>query len=150
VAGSLRKAIPPGTLALPLQIVDRTKGMCPACFFKATSVVAHAAFGYLFSRRLFQWMKGPVSRALADEPRGVKLVTDKCIVCMEGPQFSTRAESPMYRQWGGDLINTSVLPEAKLARKAEIGYVLIATVIDFDSWRPNAEAVTTSDAFRTL
>jgi 5'-methylthioadenosine phosphorylase len=54
------------------------------------------------------------------EGRGVKLFADKCIVCMEGPQFSTRAESVMYRQWGGDLINMSVLPEAKLAREAEL------------------------------
>ncbi|KAI0287219.1 Methylthioadenosine phosphorylase [Russula brevipes] len=105
--GSLREDVPPGTFALPTQIIDRTKGVRPASFFEGTSIVAHAAFGDPFSRRL---------------GRGVKLVTNKCIVCMEGPQFSTRAESHMYRQWGGDLINMSVLPEAKLAREAEIRY----------------------------
>ncbi|KAI0246773.1 Methylthioadenosine phosphorylase [Lactifluus subvellereus] len=148
--GSLREDIPPGTFALPTQIIDRTKGVRPASFFEGTSVVAHAAFGDPFSRRLVQWLEGPVNRALEDEGRGVKLVTGKCIVCMEGPQFSTRAESLMYRQWGGDLINMSVLPEAKLAREAEISYALIATVTDFDSWRSNAEAVTAAEVFRTL
>lgn len=59
-------------------------------------------------------------KALDSEGRGIQLFTDKTIVCMEGPQFSTRAESNMYRQWGGDLINMSVLPEAKLAREAEL------------------------------
>ena len=120
--GSLREDIPPGTFALPTQIIDRTKGVRPASFFEGTTVVAHAAFGDPFSRRLVQWLVGPIKQALADEGRGVKLVTDKCIVCMEGPQSSTRAESLMYRQWGGDLINMSVLPEARLAREAEIRY----------------------------
>ena len=64
-----------------------------------------------------------MTRALEQEGRGVVLHKDKCIVCMEGPQFSTRAESLMYRAWGGDLINMSVLPEAKLAREAELGWV---------------------------
>jgi len=82
--------------------------------------VAHAAFGDPFSGKLVKWLEGRVERALEVEGRGVKLFRDKCIVCMEGPQFSTRAESVMYRQWGGDLINMSVLPEAKLAREAEL------------------------------
>jgi 5'-methylthioadenosine phosphorylase len=120
--GSLREDIPPGTFALPTQIIDRTKGVRPASFFEDTTVVAHTAFGDPFSRRLVQWLEGPITHALAEEGRGVKVVTGKCIVCMEGPQFSTRAESHMYRQWGGDLINMSVLPEAKLAREAEIRY----------------------------
>jgi len=148
--GSLREDIPPGTFVLPTQIIDRTKGVRPASFFEGLSVVAHAAFGDPFSRRLVQWLEGPVSRALVDERRDVKLVTGKCIVCMEGPQFSTRAESLMYRQWGGDLINMSVLPEAKLAREAEISYALIATVTDYDSWRLNTDAVTAAEVFRTL
>jgi 5'-methylthioadenosine phosphorylase len=121
--GSLRADIPPGTFALPTQIIDRTKGVRPASFFEGSSVVAHAAFGDPFGRRLGRWLEGPVARALAERGGGARLVTDKCIVCMEGPQFSTRAESLMYRQWGGDLINMSVLPEAKLAREAEIRYV---------------------------
>jgi 5'-methylthioadenosine phosphorylase len=127
--GSLREDIPPGTFALPSQIIDRTKGVRPASFFEGTSVVAHAMFGDPFSGKLVKWLEEPVRSALEAEGRGVKLVTDKCIVCMEGPQFSTRAESLMYRQWGGDLINMSVLPEAKLAREAELRRVfqLIST-----------------------
>ena len=117
--GSLREEMPPGTFSLPTQIIDRTRGVRPASFFDG-SVVAHAAFGDPFALRLVEWLAGPVRRALAEEGRGVGLVTDTCVVCMEGPQFSTRAESLMYRQWGGDLINMSVVPEAKLAREAEI------------------------------
>lgn len=74
--------------------------------------------------KLVRWLEGRVEKALEqvekESGRQVRLFRDRCIVCMEGPQFSTRAESLMYRQWGGDLINMSVLPEAKLAREAEL------------------------------
>ncbi|KAF8886822.1 nucleoside phosphorylase domain-containing protein [Infundibulicybe gibba] len=148
--GSLREEIPPGTFALPTQIIDRTKGVRPASFFEGTSIVAHAAFGDPFSGNLVRWLEKRVERVLEEEGKGVKLAKDKCIVCMEGPQFSTRAESLMYRQWGGDLINMSVLPEAKLAREAELSYALIATATDYDSWRPHSEAVTAAEVFKTL
>jgi 5'-methylthioadenosine phosphorylase len=81
-------------------------------------------FGDPFSNKLVKWLEERVRRALDSEGKGVKLFTEKTIVCMEGPQFSTRAESNMYRQWGGDLINMSVLPEAKLAREAELRFVV--------------------------
>lgn len=170
--GSLREEISPGSFVLPSQIIDRTKGIRPASFFQDTSVVAHAAFGDPFSVRLVKWLESRVQQALDEEGRGVKLFTEKCIVCMEGPQFSTRAESIMYRQWGGDLINMSVLPESKLAREAEIRYVLllnprmlyliviiplrafsyalIATATDYDSWRPQSGTVTAAEVFKTL
>ncbi|KAI0312041.1 Methylthioadenosine phosphorylase [Amylostereum chailletii] len=148
--GSLREEIAPGTFVLPSQIIDRTKSIRPHTFFDG-SVVAHVSFGDPFSRRLSKWLEEPVRSALAGvEGREVKLFTDKCIVCMEGPQFSTRAESEMYRLWGGDLINMSVLPEAKLAREAEISYALIATATDYDAWRPHEEAVTAAEVFKTL
>ncbi|EKM52542.1 uncharacterized protein PHACADRAFT_261036 [Phanerochaete carnosa HHB-10118-sp] len=147
--GSLREEIPPGTFCLPTQVIDRTKGVRPTTFFDG-SVVAHASFGDPFSMKLVRWLEGEVGKALASDSRGVKLAVDKCIVCMEGPQFSTRAESLMYRQWGGDLINMSVLPEAKLAREAEISYALIATATDYDAWRPHTESVTVSEVFKTL
>lgn len=121
--GSLREEIAPGDFILPSQIIDRTKGIRPASFFEGTNVVAHAAFGDPFSTKLVKWLEGRVLKALEEEGRGVKLHTEKCIICMEGPQFSTRAESIMYRSWGADLINMSVLPESKLAREAELGYV---------------------------
>ncbi|KAK0490261.1 nucleoside phosphorylase domain-containing protein [Armillaria novae-zelandiae] len=149
--GSLREEISPGSFALPTQIIDRTKGIRPASFFEA--------FGDPFSGKLVSWLEERVRKALDQEGRGLKLFTDKCIVCMEGPQFSTRAESIMYRQWGGDLINMSVLPEAKLAREAElrsfadqdcVAYALIATATDYDAWRPHSDTVTAAEVFKTL
>ena len=70
-------------------------------------------FGETFSGKLVNWLEGSVRKALESAGGKTKLFTEKCIVCMEGPQFSTRAESLMYRQWGGDLINMSVLPAVK-------------------------------------
>lgn len=135
---------------LPNQIIDRTKGVRPASFFEDTSVVAHAQFGDPFSNRLLAFVEGHLRKALEAVNAGVQLHTDKTIVCMEGPQFSTRAESKMYRAWGGDLINMSVLPEAKLAREAELSYALIATATDYDSWRESSEPVTAAEVFKTL
>ncbi|OBZ65432.1 S-methyl-5'-thioadenosine phosphorylase [Grifola frondosa] len=156
--GSLREEFAPGDFVLPTQIIDRTKGVRPASFFEDTSVVAHAAFGDPFALRLVRWLEERVRKVLEEEEtaehngRGIrpKLHSEKCIVCMEGPQFSTRAESQMYRTWGGDVINMSVLPEAKLAREAELGYALIATVTDYDSWRPHESSVTAAEVFKTL
>lgn len=146
--GSLREEIKPGDFALPDQIIDRTKGIRPASFFDETSVVAHAQFGDPFANKLVKFLEDRVRKAL--ENTGKELHTGKTIVCMEGPQFSTRAESKMYRSWGGDLINMSVLPEAKLAREAELSYALIATSTDYDSWRENSEPVTAAEVFKTL
>ncbi|KAI5120738.1 hypothetical protein M0805_006444 [Coniferiporia weirii] len=146
--GSLREEIRPGDFVLPDQIIDRTKGVRPASFFEGTNIVAHAQFGDPFGNKLVSFLEVRVRKAL--EGSNVTLHTGKTIVCMEGPQFSTRAESKMYRSWGGDLINMSVLPEAKLAREAEISYALIATATDYDSWRENSEAVTAAEVFKTL
>jgi len=148
--GSLREDIAPGDFAIPTQIIDRTKGIRPASFFEGTSVVAHAAFGDPFAHNFVEWLQERVGKVLEKEQGGGKLHTGKCIVCMEGPQFSTRAESKMYRAWGGDLINMSVLPEAKLAREAELSYALIATATDYDSWRENESSVTAAEVFKTL
>ncbi|KAG6916817.1 hypothetical protein DXG01_005199 [Tephrocybe rancida] len=147
--GSLREEIAPGSFVLPSQIIDRTKGIRPSTYF-TESTVAHASFADPFSKKLAAWLETNVREALKKEGRGVTLHTGKTIVCMEGPQFSTRAESLMYRQWGGDLINMSVLPEAKLAREAELGYALIATATDYDSWRTSEAGVTAADVFKTL
>ena len=123
--GSLREEIRPGDFVLPDQIIDRTKGVRPCTFFGGDNgdagggVVAHAAFGDPFSRKLVEVLEPRVRRALEGKG-GVRLHVGGTVVCMEGPQFSTRAESRMYRAWGGDIINMSVLPEAKLAREAEL------------------------------
>lgn len=148
--GSLREELRPGDVVLPDQIIDRTKGVRPASFFEDTSIVAHAQFGDPFANRLLSFLETHVRRALENTNAGVQLHTGKTVVCMEGPQFSTRAESKMYRSWGGDLINMSVLPEAKLAREAELSYALVATVTDYDSWREASEPVTAAEVFKTL
>ena len=121
--GSLREEIRPGDFALPTQIIDRTKGIRPATFFDGT-IVAHTAFGDPFANQFVAWLKERVEKVLEESGNGAKLHTGKCIICMEGPQFSTRAESKMYRAWGADLINMSVLPEAKLAKEAELRCVI--------------------------
>jgi 5'-methylthioadenosine phosphorylase len=129
--GSLREEIAPGDFVLAAQIIDRTKGVRPASFFEGSSVVAHAAFGDPYSLRLTAWLEQRVKAALEEQGNGVRLHTGKTVVCMEGPQFSTRAESNMYRMWGGDIINMSVLPDAKLAREAELRYVFfVSTQVD--------------------
>jgi 5'-methylthioadenosine phosphorylase len=149
--GSLREEIRPGDFIIPNQIIDRTKGIRQASFFDGTSVVAHATFGDPFSKGFSGFLSPLVEKVLKESMGGVRLHTDKTVVCMEGPLFSTRAESHMYRAWGGDIINMSVLPEAKLAREAEIrrvspsllsnliklacSYALIATATDYDAWR---------------
>ncbi|KAF7344629.1 Ribonucleoside-diphosphate reductase [Mycena sanguinolenta] len=151
--GSLREEIPPGDFCLPTQIIDRTKGVRVASFFTG-NIVAHASFADPFSKKLVAWLEVKVDEALKKEGRNVKLHTNKTIVCMEGPQFSTRAESLMYRQWGGDLINMSVLPEAKLAREAELGPVSVTRWLR----RPRTTilggrteaGVTAADVFKTL
>ncbi|KAJ7340672.1 Methylthioadenosine phosphorylase [Mycena albidolilacea] len=143
--GSLREEIVPGDFVLPSQIIDRTKGVRPTTFFDGTGLVAHAGFSDPYSTRLSAWLTDAVTEALKDEGRGVKLWTGKTIVVMEGPQFSTRAESLMYRQWGGDLIGMTALPEAKLAREAEISFALIATATDYDAWRPHEAGVTAAE-----
>lgn len=124
--GSLREEVRPGDLVVPDQIIDRTKGIRPSTFFDG-SMVGHAMFGDPFTTGLSGFVVPHVRAAIesfgerhinpSDPPR---LHEGKTVVVMEGPQFSTRAESEMYRQWGGDIINMSSIPEAKLAREAEL------------------------------
>jgi 5'-methylthioadenosine phosphorylase len=77
----------------------------------------------------------------AAKKAGAKVHRGGCYVAIEGPQFSTRAESLMYREWGADVIGMTAMPEARLAREAELPYALLAMVTDYDSWRPDAEGV---------
>ncbi|KAK7046404.1 S-methyl-5'-thioadenosine phosphorylase [Favolaschia claudopus] len=147
--GSLREDIAPGDFVLPSQLIDRTKGVRPASFFEDTGVVAHAGFSDPYSIGLGKWLSGAVEEALReeeeDEGKRVRLWREKTLVVMEGPQFSTRAESLMYRAWGGDIIGMTALPEAKLAREAEISFALIATATDYDAWRPHQPGVTATE-----
>ena len=132
--GSLREKIKPLDFALPNQIIDRTKSR-ESSFF-GNGVVAHAPFADPFSEKL---AKTIVASAKALK---IRMHDKKTLVCMEGPLFSTRAESHMYRKLGGDLINMSVLPEAKLAREAEIAYQMVCMATDYDCWKEDEEHVT--------
>lgn len=151
--GSLQPEIKPRDFVLPTQIIDRTKGIRPSTFFEQ-GFVAHATFGEPFDLKLNKLIAEtiPSSGFLdgADHNKRPTLHTkqltnkgeDLTIICMEGPQFSTRAESKLYRSWGGSVINMSVLPEAKLAREAEISYQMICMSTDYDSWNESEEPVT--------
>ena len=132
--GSLKEEIHPLDFVIPSQVIDRTKTR-PSTFF-GDGIVAHIAFADPFCSRLHQIIKP------AANTTGIKLHTNETVICMEGPAFSTRAESHMYRSWGAGIINMSTLPEAKLAREAEICYSIICMSTDYDCWRDNEEHVT--------
>ncbi|GAA5834162.1 hypothetical protein JCM11251_000558 [Rhodosporidiobolus azoricus] len=153
--GSLQEEVRPGDIIVPDQIIDRTKGIRPSTYFDA-SMVGHAMFGEPFDVQLREFILPHIKDAISsfqshvnpsDPPR---LHDKKTLVVMEGPQFSTRAESKMYRQWGGDIINMSAIPEAKLAREAELAYALVATSTDYDSWREGGEPVTVEEVMKVL
>lgn len=125
--GSLRETIHPGHLVLADQFIDKTFRR-QSSFFDALGAV-HVEFAEPCCRRLRERLM------LAAEQVDTVTHTDGTYVCMEGPQFSTRAESLMHRTWGGDLIGMTAMPEAKLAREAQMCYALVALVSDYDCWR---------------
>ncbi|KAK3941676.1 putative 5'-methylthioadenosine phosphorylase [Diplogelasinospora grovesii] len=129
--GSLQEHVKPMDFVLPDQIIDRTKGIRPFTFFEG-GVVGHVGFADPFDPHLSPIVQRCASSMVGE---GVVLHNKGTIVCMEGPQFSTRAESEMYRSWGGSVINMSALPEAKLAREAELAYQMICMATDYDCWR---------------
>ncbi|KAH9442066.1 hypothetical protein Pst134EA_027770 [Puccinia striiformis f. sp. tritici] len=150
--GSLREEFKPRDIVIPNQIIDRTKSVRPSSFFHGLGVVGHAMFGEPFDVELTKLVTKSVQQAVAGfEPNDqIGVHADKVAICMEGPAFSTRAESNMYRMLGGDIINMSVLPEAKLAREAELSYVLIAQITDYDAWRVTEEPVTAAEVMATI
>jgi 5'-methylthioadenosine phosphorylase len=128
--GSLRQEFMPRELVIADQIIDKTSRRVGTFFEKAA---VHVEMAEPFC---------PVLRKVLIESRGEAAVHDRgCYVCMEGPAFSTRAESMMHRLWGGDLIGMTAMPEAKLAREAEISYALVALVTDYDCWKKPAAGV---------
>ncbi len=127
--GSLREHIHPGDLVIADQVIDKTFRR-PATFFEKAAV--HVEFSEPFCPVMRQWLL-----AAAAKLTGTRVHRSGTYVCMEGPAFSTKAESNLHRQWGGDLIGMTCLPEAKLAREAEMAYALIALPTDYDCWRPH-------------
>lgn len=133
--GSLREEIVPGHIVIPDQFIDRTKGIRKDTFF-GEGIVAHVGFADPTCRCL--------SQTLFQAAQAAGAVTHKggAYICMEGPAFSTRAESFMYRSLGGDIIGMTNLTEAKLAREAEICYGVIALSTDYDCWHEHHDDVT--------
>ena len=132
--GSLREEYAPGHLVTPDQLIDRTRGDRPATFF-GEGVVAHVAFAEPFCASLR-------ARALtAARAAGATAHEGGAYVVIEGPAFGTRAESELYRSWGASLVGMTALPEAKLAREAELCYAMLAAVTDYDAWHEGENAV---------
>ncbi|WP_395612141.1 S-methyl-5'-thioadenosine phosphorylase [Allosphingosinicella sp.] len=130
--GSLREEIPPGHFVAVDQFIDRSLGRTPSFF--GPGFTAHVSMADPVCARL------SALAAKAAEAAGAAVTRGGCYVAIEGPQFSTRAESRMYRAWGGDVIGMTANPEAKLAREAELPYALIGMVTDYDCWRDGEEA----------
>jgi 5'-methylthioadenosine phosphorylase len=140
--GSLREELPPGTFVLVDQFIDRTFAR-PKSFF-GTGCVAHVMFGHPVCGRL--------GDALETAAAGLAIPTVRggTYLVMEGPQFSTLAESNLYRSWGCDVIGMTNMPEAKLAREAELCYATVAMVTDYDCWHPDHDHVTVEAIIRVL
>jgi 5'-methylthioadenosine phosphorylase len=132
--GSLQEDYRPMDMALPAQFFDRTRQR--ASTFFGDGLVAHISFDAPVCPTVVDVLAG------ACKDVGVRCHTGGTYLCMEGPAFSTKAESNVYRSWGMDLIGMTSLPEAKLAREAEICYATLAMVTDYDCWHPQHDAVT--------
>ncbi len=140
--GSMKETIKPGEVVLPDQFIDLTKRRM-STFFEG-GVVAHVAFGDPVCRSLAR------SLSKAAHEAGAAVHEGGTYLCIEGPQFSSRAESLLYRQWGVDVIGMTNMPEAKLAREAELCYATVALVTDYDCWHETEEAVTVEAILTTL
>ncbi len=140
--GSLRENLPPQDFLIPDQFFDRTRGRI-ATFFGG-GLVAHITFDKPTCPVLSEQLAGACDRA------GVKAHRGGTYVCMEGPQFSTLAESRSYRQSGFDVIGMTNLTEAKLAREAELCYATLAMITDYDCWHPQHDAVTLDEIIGNL
>jgi 5'-methylthioadenosine phosphorylase len=140
--GSFKEELPPGTFVLVDQFVDRTYHR-PNSFF-GTGCVAHVSMAHPVSPRL------RIHLAEAAEAENIPMARSGTYVCIEGPQFSTLAESLTYKTLGYSVIGMTNMPEAKLAREAEISYATVAMVTDFDCWHPDHDAVTVNDIIKVL
>ncbi len=149
--GSLRENLRPRDVVLPDQYFDRTKGGAAHTFF-GRGIVAHVSFGEPTCAVLRNALARVLNEAVAEseEDRGVRIVSGGTYVCMEGPAFSTKAESGVYRRLGFDVIGMTSLPEAKLCREAELCYQPMAMVTDYDCWHVAEEEVNVAMILETL
>ncbi len=135
--GSLKAEAKPLDMVVPDQFIDRTKNRVSTFF--GDGIVAHIAFGDPVCPQLAKVLADAVDSLNLND---VTLHRGGTYVCMEGPAFSTKAESHLYRSWGATIIGMTNLPEAKLAREAEIAYATLALVTDYDCWHPDHDSVT--------
>ena len=140
--GSLKEDLPPGTFVIVDQFIDRSFAREKSFFGKG--LVAHVSMAHPVCSRLGDHLQRSATEA------GVSAVRGGTYLTMEGPQFSSQAESMLYRQWGCDVIGMTNMPEAKLAREAEICYATVAMVTDFDCWHPDHEHVSVDQVIRVL
>jgi 5'-methylthioadenosine phosphorylase len=140
--GSFKQELPPGSFVLVDQFIDRTHKRESSFFGKGC--VAHVSMAHPVSPRL------RIHLAAAADAEGIAITRGGTYVCMEGPQFSSYAESMTYKNLGYSVIGMTNMPEAKLAREAEICYASVAMVTDFDCWHPDHDAVTVQDIIRVL
>ena len=140
--GSLKEELPPGTFVVVDQFIDRTFARTKS-FFSA-GCVAHVGLGHPVCTRLGDHL------IAAGKELGLKIVRGGTYMVMEGPQFSTQAESHLYRSWGCSVIGMTNMPEAKLAREAEICYATVAMVTDYDCWHPDHDHVTVEQVIKVV
>jgi 5'-methylthioadenosine phosphorylase len=140
--GSLKEDLPPGTFVIVDQFIDRSFARVKSFF--GTGLVAHVGLGHPVCSRLGDAIEDAATEVGIPAQRGGTYLV------MEGPQFSTKAESNLYRQWGCDVIGMTNMPEAKLAREAEICYATVAMVTDFDCWHPDHDHVTVEGVVKVL
>ncbi len=140
--GSLREDLPPGTFVIVDQFIDRTVARAKSFF--TTGMVGHVALGHPTCERLGDALEEAVAEL------GIPYRRGGTYLAMEGPQFSTKAESELYRLWGCDVIGMTNMPEAKLAREAELCYASVAMVTDYDCWHPDHDHVTVEAIIRVL
>lgn len=140
--GSFRAELPPGSFLLVDQYVDRTHRR-ESSFFGA-GCVAHVSMAHPVGPNLVERI------STAGEAEGIAMVKGGTYICMEGPQFSTRAESFLYRSWDCSVIGMTAMPEAKLAREAELPYAIVAMVTDYDCWHDDHEHVTVEAVIKVM
>ena len=140
--GSLKEELPPGHFVIADQFIDRTFARVKSFF--STGLVAHVGLGHPVCSRLGDAIEGAIKELEIPYQRG------GTYLAMEGPQFSTKAESELYRSWGCDVIGMTNMPEAKLAREAEMCYATVAMVTDFDCWHPDHDHVSVDAIIRVL
>lgn len=140
--GSLEEGIAPGTFALPDQFIDRTSGRANSFF--GPGLVGHVSLAEPVCPRLAGLCAEAATAA------GASVHSGGCYVAIDGPQFSTRAESRLYRAWGGTIIGMTAMPEARLAREAELPYALVGMVTDYDCWRDDHAGVEAADVLAVM